>query len=330
MKDLVASVRRFGSSRVGLALKLLVSLVLLLWFVWRIDASRLAELASALRWEYAVPLVLLGFFRVWVSALRFRWLSAGSSRLGMAPLMEQYFVAAYFNNLLPSSLGGDFVRLFMLAHSGLAKRIGGVLILIERSVGAVALLALAAIGVSTYDVPGELRFAVLLLTAGAAVLILFFMALPELPRRLAKRRSWDASFETLTAVGRRPGLLAGVFGLSLVLQVASIAVSWVVARALAIDVPLSAFIAVVPLVWLVTMLPISIGGIGLREASFAYLLGTVGVSTEASLLISLGTFGSLLLNGAVGGLLLATRTAHEGIAGARAARSVGAGEIDES
>ena len=150
-----------------------------------------------------------------------------------------------------------------------------------------------------------------------------FLSFPEAPRRLAGQRSWAESVETLSSVGRRRGLLAGVFALSLVLQVASIAVSWVVARALAIEVSLWAFIAVVPLVWLVTMLPISIGGIGLREASFAYFLGTVGVSAEASLLISLGTFGSLLLNGAVGGLLLATRTAREGVARARKARSAG-------
>ena len=73
------------------------------------------------------------------------------------------------------------------------------------------------------------------------------------------------------------------------------------ALAFGIEISFSACVALVPLVWLITLLPVSIGGIGLREASFALLLGTVGIGTEESLLISLGTYAALLVSGAVGG-----------------------------
>lgn len=104
----------------------------------------------------------------------------------------------------------------------------------------------------------------------------------------------------LALLASHPGTLLVAFILSILFQIASIALSWVVALAFGIDVSFIACLALVPLVWLVTLLPISLGGIGLREASFAYLFGTIGIGAEASLVISLGTFAALVMTGSVG------------------------------
>jgi len=311
-----------SSSRWGLVLKFALSLGILLWFALTVDWSRLVRLTSTIQWVYLLPLAALSLARVWISAVRFRCLIAGSIGIGIRALVGQYLVASYFNNLLPSALGGDLVRLFMLADSGLAKRESGVLILVERFAGSAALLALAGVGAMWFPVPLELRLVVLALAAVVLALLLVLMAVPQRLAFIPQR--WPGlarSYAALASVTSRPGLLAVVFTLSLILQTVSISVSWLVAQALGIQLSFIACLALVPLVWLVTLLPISIGGIGLREASFAYFLGTAGVSTEESLLISLGTFASLVFNGSIGGLLLASRTVTAGTDSARAPAS---------
>ncbi|RZV59985.1 MAG: hypothetical protein EX270_01170, partial [Pseudomonadales bacterium] len=91
-------------------------------------------------------------------------------------------------------------------------------------------------------------------------------------------RAWRAL--ALLSASRRT--LLAVFALSIVLQVATISLSWLMAEALAVEVPFSACLALVPLVWVLTMAPVSLGGIGVREAAFVYLFGLVGVPGPVS------------------------------------------------
>ena len=76
------------------------------------------------------------------------------------------------------------------------------------------------------------------------------------------------------------------------------------ACAFRIDVTALEVFAFVPLIWFLTMVPLSLGGLGVREAGFVYLFGTVGVAEGASLLLSLGTYAGLVAAGAVGGVVL--------------------------
>lgn len=296
---------RFAGSRTVTLLKVLVAVSILAWFAGTLDFGRLAGLASQLEPAYLALLLGLSFFRIAVSAQRFAWLTAPRLRLRFPTLVKQYFVAAFFNNLLPTALGGDAVRLFMLAREGLPKREGAVFIVAERAIGVIALVLLAVVGVLTFDVPAEVDLFVGLLAA-AVVLALAgaFLSRPLLERWALRRPALADALKAALLLADAPRLLLLVLLSSLVFQVASIALSWVSAAAFGLDLPFTACLALVPLVWLATMLPISIGGIGIREIAFAHLLGTIGVSTEASLLVSLGTFAGLVVTGAVGGLLL--------------------------
>lgn len=310
-----AALRRLSTSRTGVALKVVVSVGLLVWFVLGIDGQRLLDLIGRARPGFVLLMALAGLSRIWISAVRFHFLSRPIRRVGLRTLSRHYFVASYFNNLLPTALGGDVIRVFLLAKQGLSKVESGALILIERSVGAGALVALAALGVALFPVQAELRWLVLGIGAMLAGGVLVFLAVGRrLARRIVRWPSLQGAVDAAAVLSHRPLALSGVVILSLVLQVVSISVSWLVALAMGIDISFLACLALVPLVWLVTMLPVSIGGIGLREVSFAYLLGTIGISSEESLLISLGTFATLVLNGAIGGLILARGSLRGGLA----------------
>ena len=90
-------------------------------------------------------------------------------------------------------------------------------------------------------------------------------------------------------------------------QLLRVVAVWVGALALGMTLPFELFLYAVPIVNLVTQIPISIGGLGLREASFAALLGLAGVSLEAAVSISLLTYALSILAVCPGAVTFARR-----------------------
>ncbi len=301
MRSVASRLRAFAGSRWAALAKVAVSLGILLWFALRLDYAALGRLLADIRPSFLLALAVLNLARVGIAVVRFRLLTDLLQPVPLTELGKQYLVAAYFNSFLPTALGGDAVRVFMLAACGVAKQQGAVLIVIERLMGFSALVLLAVVGVLTFPVPRGVELAVFLLASGFAVAVAAFLlgrpAFDGLARRFpVLDRAWRA----LALLSASHRALAGVFVLSIVFQVATISLSFMVAAALGIEVSFTACLALVPLVWILTMAPVSLGGIGVREAAFAFLFGLVGVSTEASLLISLGTFAALLSIAAIG------------------------------
>ena len=289
----------------SLAIKLLVSFGILAAFSAFVDGQRLVRLIREVHLGYLVLLLALALGRMGIAASRLQLIIAGRVGIGLGELTRQYFIGAYFNNLLPTSIGGDAARIVLLSRSGLPKSEGAVYVATERILGAAALVLLAVLGTFIFSVTSEIQLAVFGLVVVSAIVALFCLVFQ---RKLDAIASADSVFGSaaraaLDILDRPTQLLLGLI-VSLAFQLASITLSYVMALALGIELSFPACVALVPLVWLVTLLPVSIGGIGLREASFAMLLGTAGISTEESLLISLGTYAALLFSGAVGGLLL--------------------------
>ncbi len=298
---MVSRLRAFLGSRWGVFLKVAVSLGILLWFALRIDFATLARIASDGRPIFLCAILGLSLTRTAIGVFRFRILTELLQPISLSELFKQKFIASYFNKILPTALGGDAVRIFMLADCGLPKQQGAVLILIERLMGFSALVLLAAFGVLTFEVPPGIMLTTFVLGLGFAGTIAMLLAGRTAFEGLAARypvlqRAWKAL--ALLSQSRRALLL--VFTSSILFQVVTISLTWLVAKALSIALPFAACLALVPLVYVATMLPVSLGGIGLREASFAYLLGLMGLPLEVSLLISLGTYAALLPNGLVG------------------------------
>ncbi len=289
----------------AIALKLLVSVGILAAFAAVVDGRTVMLLIREAHPGFLALLLSISLVRMGLAAVRLRLLIADRAPIGIAELTRQYFVGAYFNNLLPTSIGGDAARIILLSRSGLSKSEGAVYVVTERILGAAALVLLALLGTLIFPTASEIRLAVLGLAAISALTALLCLIAR---RRLASLAARDSRFRSAAGAAvdllDRPTSLALGLLASLAFQLASIALSYLTALALGIDLSFSACVALVPLVWLITLLPVSIGGIGLREASFALLLGTAGISTEESLLVSLGTYAALLFSGAVGGLVL--------------------------
>jgi uncharacterized protein (TIRG00374 family) len=238
------------------------------------------------------------------AALRFHLLMrAASVPSRFASALHLFLVATFFNTVLPGGVLGDAWRVWQ-GHDRLRKgpAVLGVVTL-ERILGLQALGIVALCGApwaSTGALPTPV-FSGLVAVAAACAFGPFVLlhpiaanalrgAIDRLPQRFAraKRVTLEAA-DGLTAVRHAPSRAAAAIGLSLVCQAIPVVAVWTLAQPLAGDVPAPWFAVVVPFVTLMSMLPISIGGTGVRELLFVSLFGGVGMPPAAALALALGT-----------------------------------------
>jgi glycosyltransferase 2 family protein len=265
----------------------------------------------------------------------FRWqqlLGRAGIRERLSQLTELYLVGQFFSLLLPSSAGGDAVRVYAVARRHPAEATPAILLatLQERVLGLATTLALGVVATAYFlpILPGRVAIAALLVESGAAagVLIVLF---PEPVFALADR---TRAISSRWPVLRRPGLqrlvvriesvvsplrglarfsIARLFSLLVLASpviLIGVAIHYVLGRSLGVTANLPAYCLVVPLVWLVRVLPISLNGMGVGEGAFVVLMGLFGVPAELSLPLSLGVFGLQTALALPGGLFLLTRS----------------------
>lgn len=199
--------------------------------------------------------------------------------------------------LLPGTLGGDLVRLGLGVKRGTSVAIVSATILIERLSG---LLMVSIIGASSLALMesdllplNRNTNAIVFLPIFAAILLIAVMRYSvgaELQDWLATRKKkFAAEFSSAILTSREiPNtILFKVGGLSLIGQLLSIMAIYVIALGIGITLPLPFFLFMSAIVYLATVLPISIGGLGVREAVFVYYLTANGYSHSIAITLGL-------------------------------------------
>jgi uncharacterized protein (TIRG00374 family) len=264
------------------------------YLVWKVElGTTLDVLADTnLAWfAFAVAIVL---FTVPVLALRWGWLLEAHGIHERVPwLTRAYFVAYAAGQVLPTSLGGDAVRVVETTrrHPGRATVITGTVVL-ERGVGGAATVALGAIGfllsIGEYDVSAYLWLEGLFVFGTLALGFLFFArsARPLLRRtqpllaRLRLEEPLRRFYEGVYHYRGRPRLLAKVVVVSFCVQAVRILAIWASARAVGVDLDPRIYYVFGPLLFLVMLVPFTLNGLAVREAFFVSFLGSVGVGAD--------------------------------------------------
>jgi len=219
------------------------------------------------------------------------------------------FVGMFFNNALPTSVGGDAVRIWLLRKRGTPLRLSLGSVALERGTGIVILaLMVSACVPAVWAMLDGRAFRVALAWVGPVLLAgLVVLALADklvvgwLPRRLEESLRWLG--HELRRLATRPLALAEVVALGVLASFTGLLAADLMGEGLGIAVGLPAYIVLVGGSVLLSVLPISLGGWGVREVSMVALFGSVGASAEQALALSL-LWGVLpLLISAPAGLL---------------------------
>jgi uncharacterized protein (TIRG00374 family) len=283
----------------------------LVWLVLRgVDFGTALDRMAGLSLPAAITAVCLLSLHCFVAGWRWRMIMRlFGPALALPVSIRLFFEGYFFNNALPSTIGGDGVRIYRANRLGLplAASVNGVLL--DRVTGLTGLFILVAVGqpllyARVEDAATRLVFAAILLAgmAGIAAMILA-RRIPEglLPARL--RGPLHKLSEATHAAYLHPGVSLPVLGLSVVVHGLIVMSVHVIAIGLGLDVGLFESLVLVPAVILLSTVPVSIGGWGLREGLMVAALGLAGVPADAALSVSI-LFGlAQIVAGLPGGLL---------------------------
>jgi glycosyltransferase 2 family protein len=282
---------------VRIVLTLTLTGLCLTYILWQLDVARTVDilLDAHLGWFFGAVAVMIGG----VPPMAYRWkklLEARGIRERFSWLNRAYLTAYTAGQVLPSAVGGDAYRIYETArrHPG---RLGDMtaIILLERALGGVATLTLAAIGfalaVGRYDVGaylwiegafvlGTIVLAVLFFSRSARGLLRWFV---PLLRRLRIERPLRALYEGVHVFRGHVRLMTGVFVLTLAVQAVRVLAIWMTARAVGVELSPRVYYVMGPLLFLVLLVPFTVNGIAVREAFFVSFLTQLGVEKEAAL-----------------------------------------------
>jgi len=223
------------------------------------------------------------------------------------------YAGVFFNNLLPGGVGGDLTKA-VLAASGEERKAAIVgTVLLDRVIGLVVLVFLGAACLTPFAGRfGDARVPLLVYgLAGASVVGYLAYFDPRLRRLAAARLPFRGTLVQLDGVFRavreKRRLTAASAALSLLSQCATILIVWGLARALGLgQTPLWQFFVFEPVIFIVTALPISVGGWGVQEGAYALLFATFGGMTrEEAVALSILVKLSMLAASVPGGILFA-------------------------
>ncbi len=290
-------------------LKLAAS-ILLIWLVLR--GIELDQLVGHLRRADPGGLTLAWVMlaATWFSqALRWRVITRALAQpLAYREAVLAVIVGQFFNQTLPSTVGGDGMRIWRARRAGLT--LGGAVnsVLIDRGVALVALLMLVAASLPLAEtrIADPLARAGLWLVIGlgaaglALVLVLDRVPLPAALRRLRLVGGVVALARDCRRVFLAPGTALAVLAVSLASHLVVVSAVFVLARALGVAAGFLDCLVLVPPVMMIAAVPLSIAGWGLREGAMVTAFGFVGVGAPEALAMSVLLGLTLLLVGAVG------------------------------
>jgi uncharacterized membrane protein YbhN (UPF0104 family) len=315
-----ASVRHY----VFVAIKLAVSTVLLVLLFWRIDAGRLW--ASARQASLAWMAVALVIYCVNVLASVWRWrllLRAQDVDVPARSLLESMLVSLFFNNFLPSNIGGDVIRIRDTAPPARSKTVATIVVLTDRLLGLMALGLVAAVGATAIASaashpplpiwPSWLWAGLLIAAAASAPMVLAPAGVGRLLQPLTVLHpEWIGDrIESLTVVLERfrdrPAALVTCFAGAVFVQGTIVLVYVAIAHALRINVSAPDLAVIVPVSLLVQLVPVSVNGFGVREATFTLYFTRIHLPIESALLLSLVVTALVILFSLVGAAVYASR-----------------------
>jgi len=304
--------------------KAIVSIGLLALLFSRVDVSRLWGVARNASLGWLAFALLLYLAMLLASALR--WgvlLRAQHVRLPFSFLTQSFLVATFFNNFLPSNIGGDVIRIADSAKAAGSKTLATTVVLIDRGLGVLGLALIAATGATIMQRMAVGPVGPGILWAGfglGAIIATPALLMPEAVTKLLQplrvfHREWvDERIEKLTYALTRfketPAALAACFAGAVVVQAILVLFYVAIARSMNIPIGFAELAVIVPVSFIVQMVPLSVNGFGIREATFGFYFTRLGLPLESALVVSFVGAALIMLFSLSGGVAYLSRTAR--------------------
>ncbi|MDJ0955807.1 MAG: lysylphosphatidylglycerol synthase transmembrane domain-containing protein [Arenicellales bacterium] len=308
-------------------LKLIISIGLVSWIIKDVDFVEVVEVVKHTDITLLIIAFCLFFLGYFLTAIRWRLLmSIHRINPPLIVLVQSFMVGIFFNNFLPSTIGGDVSRMYDVWRIAKDKTSAVSVVLVDRFMGILALILWATLAVlisAEIRSIAEIYIPIFIVLCAAICLAAFIFGRPRrlinmLTGKLSNFVSGRKSYiekpvgKVLQAFGpyynHNAVLLKALF-VSLLLQLNVIIHFWLIGLAMDLDVSFFAMCVIIPCALMIMMLPISVNAIGVREVTFVYFMSFFGVNNESALVFAWIAFTFVLFQGLLGGIVFALRRA---------------------
>jgi uncharacterized protein (TIRG00374 family) len=280
-------------------LRIALSLGLIVYLIYLADVPQIITLLKSIK---PSGVILAAFaFVLSVIFLSLRWHLLTKSygmEIKIVPLFVYYFIGFFFNNFLPTSIGGDLSRAYYLARESGDRSASIGTVFLERLVGLLATLSFAFIALF-WLMKYFHSYRIIYITMIVILVIALFLA-SVMSRRIYRKFNGILSlitfynigdkiikvFDTLHFYRNKKSILVGTYVYSLLAQFFLIIMNYILARSLGLlEITFGYLILVVPITFVIGLLP-SINGIGVRDSGYLLLLTRLGLQPSEVLSLS--------------------------------------------
>jgi uncharacterized membrane protein YbhN (UPF0104 family) len=312
-----------------MAAKLVISVALLAFLFSRVNVPELGRTLRDASPAWLCVALLIYLANVLVSTWRWQLLlETQHVHVPLSRLLGSYLVAGFFNNFLPSNIGGDVVRIRDTSRAAGSRTLATTVILADRGIGLLGLVFVAAVGATNAAAlhsdgampiwPSWLWAGFI---AGGAVAAPAVFAPTRIARALQPlmviHPEWigeriDRLTSALARFRASPLALVWCFAGAVAVQALLVFFYFAVVQAFEIPVHPWDLAVVVPLSFLLQMLPVSVNGFGVREATFSFYLTRLDVPLELAVLLPLAATALAVLFSLTGAVVyVARRSRHD-------------------
>jgi uncharacterized protein (TIRG00374 family) len=301
-----------------LLFRFLITVFFIYLIVTKVDWAKARDLLSRIDYFYLAVSLGVGVLLVFASAWKWEILLRSQGKpLPLGRCFHLYLIGYFFNNILPSNVGGDVIRAYEAGKEIGDRPAALASVFVERFTGFTALILLAIVSfISNLGLFGDVRFSLALGTAVAGYGFVFAMVAIEGPlaflgnrfkgKRAARLMSKILSFQdAIRSYSRKRRALVIAMMLSFLFYVLAVLNVYVSSLAFGTHIPLASLIVIVPVILVISMIPISLGGVGLQEWAYIFTFSAIGAGGSLGILVALLMRFKGIAYGAIGGLLYA-------------------------
>ncbi|BCB95109.1 hypothetical protein JZK55_00310 [Dissulfurispira thermophila] len=301
-KILSSGINNIVKKTVILILKLSVSSILFYFLISRVGTHTIINNIKALNLTAFLSAVGIYIVATYISSMRWNLLIHESIKTKR--LFSLYMIGSFFNAYMPGIIGGDAVKAYYLSrvlksvehhasrtqHSTLdAFTIAIASVFMDRYIGFFALLIISIIAFPFGYQYLEGTHVKWLMPAVLAAFILGSLVVFKF--RFGERIKFLFKiYEYFQLYSRKKGILFRAFLYSVIIQIFGITAVYILSRGISLNISFMSLMIFVPIIILISFIPVSISGIGLREGAFVVFLGTLGVPSHLAMTLSIVWF----------------------------------------
>jgi glycosyltransferase 2 family protein len=298
-KNLMSKIIQYRK-KIILGLQLAVSFILLFYLLKKVDLSTFfSELASV---EFSWFSIYLLSYLLSIFFVAFKWwklLELNGFKRGYFSIVKINWIGFFYNQFLPGRIGGDAMKILYLVKEEKEKSKLSVSVVMDRVFNLVGVLLVAYFAIFiNYLESKEYILPVIIITAIVIVaFIVLKLSIPWLQAYQTEKKNFQRLIRLIVSSymylsNSKVNKIMILYSLIYVINI--VVMHYLLSQAMGLNLDFKYYLFFVPIVTAVTMIPISFGGLGVREVSFVLMLSQVGISNEKAIAFSLIMYISIL------------------------------------